>query len=51
MSTKLRIWIKKLVDPELDLKLDYGELIRVSILILYLYILYYVKIRRSKRCP
>ena len=26
MSTKLQIRIKKLVDPELDLKLDYGEL-------------------------
>jgi len=33
MSTKLRIRIKKLVDPELDLKLDYGELVRLSILI------------------
>jgi hypothetical protein len=33
MSTKLRIRIKKLVDPELDLKLDYGELTRPSILI------------------
>lgn len=33
MSTKLRIRIKKLVDPELDLKLDYGALIRLSILI------------------
>ena len=33
MSTKLQIRIKKLVDPELDLKLDYGELIRLSILI------------------
>ena len=31
MSTKLRIRIKKLVDPELDLKMDYGELIRLSI--------------------
>ena len=25
MSTRLQIRIKKLVDPELDLKLDYGE--------------------------
>ena len=33
MSTKLRIRIKKLIDPELDLKLDYGELVRLSILI------------------
>jgi hypothetical protein len=33
MSTKLRVRIKKLVDPELDLKLDYGELIRLSTLI------------------
>ncbi len=33
MSTRLRIRIKKLMDPELDLKLDYGELIRLSILI------------------
>ncbi len=33
MSIKLRIRIKKLIDPELDLKLDYGELIRLSILI------------------
>jgi len=33
MSIKLRIRIKKLVDPELDLKLDYGELVRLSILI------------------
>ncbi len=33
MSTKLRIRIKKLVDPELDLKLDYGALVRLSILI------------------
>ena len=33
MSTKLRIRIKKLVDPELDLKLNYGTLIRLSILI------------------
>ena len=33
MSTRLRVRIKKLIDPELDLKLDYGELIRLSILI------------------
>lgn len=33
MSTRLRVMIKKLIDPELDLKLDYGELIRLSILI------------------
>ncbi|MGB2727010.1 MAG: hypothetical protein WBD09_00835 [Halobacteriota archaeon] len=33
MSTKLQVRIRKLVDPELDLKLDYGELIRLSILI------------------
>ena len=33
MSTKLRIRIKKLIDPELDLKLDYGELVRLSILV------------------
>ena len=33
MSTKLRIRIKRLIDPELDLKLEYGELIRLSILI------------------
>jgi hypothetical protein len=33
MSTKLRIRIKKLIDPELDLKLDYGELVRLSSLI------------------
>ncbi|MCK4398429.1 MAG: hypothetical protein KAV25_05495 [Methanophagales archaeon] len=33
MSTKLQVRIKKLVDPELDLKLDYGELIRLSVLI------------------
>jgi hypothetical protein len=32
MST-LQIRIKKLADPELDLKLDYGELIRLSLLI------------------
>ena len=31
MSTKLRIRIKKLIDPELDLKLEYGELVRLSI--------------------
>ena len=28
----LQVRIKKLVDPELDLKLDYGELVRLSIL-------------------
>jgi len=33
MSTRLQIRIKKLVDPELDLKLDYGKLVRLSILI------------------
>lgn len=33
MSTRLQVRIKKLVDPELDLKLDYGELVRLSILI------------------
>ncbi|MFQ6062505.1 MAG: hypothetical protein ACE5J9_04930 [Methanosarcinales archaeon] len=34
MSTKLKIRIKKLIDPELDLKFpDYGELIRLSCLI------------------
>ena len=33
MSTRLRIRIKKLIDPELDLKLDYGELVRLSILV------------------
>ena len=32
MSTILQVRIKKLVDPELDLKLDYGELVRLSIL-------------------
>ena len=31
MSTRLQIRIKKLVDPELDLKLDYGKLVRLSI--------------------
>ena len=31
MSIRLRIRIKKLIDPELDLKLDYGELVRLSI--------------------
>ena len=33
MSIRLRIRIKKLIDPELNLKLDYGELVRLSILI------------------
>ena len=33
MSTRLQIRIKRLVDPELDLKLDYGKLVRLSILI------------------
>ena len=33
MSTRLQIRIKKLIDPELDLKLDYGKLVRLSILI------------------
>lgn len=33
MSIRLRIRIKKLIDPELDLKLDYGELVRLSILV------------------
>jgi len=31
MSIRLRIRIKKLIDRELDLKLDYGELVRLSI--------------------
>ena len=31
MSTRLQIRIKKLIDPELDLKLDYGKLVRLSI--------------------
>ena len=33
MSTKLQIRIKKLIDPEFDLKLDYGELVRLPLLI------------------
>lgn len=33
MSTRLQVRIKKLVDSELDLKLDYGELVRLSLLI------------------